>query len=407
MNRFPRVLGVRTGYEPDQVDALIQRIEATLGRGVLEGDPVTADEIRTSRFNTKLGGYNELAVDYALDAFVIAVEIHAQQTSEPPRRDHQVFEPPRRDQQAFEPPKADHQVFEPPRADQQVFEPPRASSVVEPPGMPPVPESRGTASVMEAPGASVFQPSETPAASEFARGPSVFEPSGTPSVAEPPKRASGFEPSVEGAVPASPEAAPAVESLEAAPAVEPPKEVSLFEPVQPASAFFTPQAAPVAEAPQDTAEPPEEEEEEEDDAPTLPGMVKVTQAAAPASREPEHEGDPQEDAGDQQPVTVTRALTTAWLEEQAARVERVLFRPGRLGAGYNEDEVDIFLDRVVATLRGTTDHPLTADQVRTAQFSTVVFKSGYAVTQVDAFLAEIAEVLERRDALIGEQEQPV
>ncbi|MFC4591786.1 DivIVA domain-containing protein [Sphaerisporangium corydalis] len=97
-------------------------------------------------------------------------------------------------------------------------------------------------------------------------------------------------------------------------------------------------------------------------------------------------------------------VRAVWLESQAARVERVLFRPGRLGAGYNEDEVDVFLDRIVATLRGTTDHPLTAEQVRTATFSTVVFKTGYAVAQVDAFLAEIADVLDRRASM--EQGQP-
>ncbi len=67
----------------------------------------------------------------------------------------------------------------------------------------------------------------------------------------------------------------------------------------------------------------------------------------------------------------------------------------------------MFLDRIVATLRGTTDHPLTADQVKKATFSTVVFKTGYAVAQVDAFLAEIADVLDRRGALVGGQEQPV
>nr|WP_246497104.1 DivIVA domain-containing protein [Sphaerisporangium rubeum] len=89
-------------------------------------------------------------------------------------------------------------------------------------------------------------------------------------------------------------------------------------------------------------------------------------------------------------------MTAAWLESEASRVERVSFRPGRLGSGYDEDEVDAFLDRVVATLRGTTEHPLTAGQIREATFSTVMFRPGYSVPQVDAFLAEIATVVDRR-----------
>ncbi|MBB5629940.1 DivIVA domain-containing protein [Sphaerisporangium krabiense] len=111
----------------------------------------------------------------------------------------------------------------------------------------------------------------------------------------------------------------------------------------------------------------------EEDAPTLPGM--------PAQRVPPPGAAPEGPA--------------TWLEAQAARVERVLFRAGRLGAGYDEDQVDVFLDRVVATLRGTTDRPLTGDQVRAARFDTVMFRPGYAVVEVDAFLAEVAGVLDR------------
>jgi len=82
VNRFPRVPPVVPGYDPDEVDALIKRIEATLGKGVLEGEPVTADELRAARFRVRLGGYNEIAVDYALEAFIIAVE----NKDVPPRR---------------------------------------------------------------------------------------------------------------------------------------------------------------------------------------------------------------------------------------------------------------------------------------------------------------------------------
>nr|BFE87406.1 hypothetical protein GCM10020093_100070 [Planobispora longispora] len=68
------MLGLRSGYDPDQVDALVRRIEGTLGRGEPVDEPITADEIREARFRAKLGGYNETAVDFALEAFIVAIE---------------------------------------------------------------------------------------------------------------------------------------------------------------------------------------------------------------------------------------------------------------------------------------------------------------------------------------------
>ncbi|RSN14021.1 hypothetical protein DMB42_05485 [Nonomuraea sp. WAC 01424] len=88
-------------------------------------------------------------------------------------------------------------------------------------------------------------------------------------------------------------------------------------------------------------------------------------------------------------------LREEWFETQAARVERVAFRPGRMGTGYNEDEVDAFLDRVVATLRGTTEFPVTAKEVRETRFSTVLLRAGYLIADVDSFLEGVADVLEQ------------
>ncbi|WP_219463379.1 DivIVA domain-containing protein [Nonomuraea rhizosphaerae] len=89
-------------------------------------------------------------------------------------------------------------------------------------------------------------------------------------------------------------------------------------------------------------------------------------------------------------------LREEWFEQQAARVERVAFRAGRMGTGYNEDEIDAFLDRIVATLRGTTDNPVTAEDVREVRFSTVLLRPGYLIADVDSFLAGIADVLQQR-----------
>jgi DivIVA domain-containing protein len=173
------------GYDTDQVDLLVRRIEGTLGRGTPEGEPVTADEIRGARFRTRLGGYNEIAVDFALEAFIVAIETRPAGTD----------------------------------------------------GRPIVPARRAA-----------------------------------------------------------------------------PKETEQGEREEP--------------------------------------------------------------------------------EDHATRVERAAFRPGRLGMGYNEDEVDAFLDRVVATLRGTTDTPLTPGDVREARFATVMLRPGYAIGEVDEFLDDLARVLE-------------
>ncbi|MFI6480186.1 DivIVA domain-containing protein [Nonomuraea sp. NPDC050663] len=181
MNRFPRVTGLRSGYDPLEVDTLIARIEATLGRGPQELRPVTADEVRRATFAVRRRGYKEMAVDFALEAFVVALE--------------------------------------------------------------------------------------------------------------------------------------------------------------------TKQRAPV--------------------------RLAFTEPTEHLRRE-------------------------QWFEEQAARVERVAFRPGRMGGGYSEDSVDAFLDRIVATLRGTTDQPLRPEELREASFPTVMVRPGYLIQDVDAFLAEIGEVLEQR-----------
>ncbi|MEV0582449.1 DivIVA domain-containing protein [Nonomuraea sp. NPDC050310] len=179
-------MGLRSGYEPAEVDALIARIEATLGRGTTHLQPVTADEVRDATFSVRRGGYREIAVDFALEAFLVALE--------------------------------------------------------------------------------------------------------------------------------------------------------------------TKQHAPVRLA---LTEPTDELRREQ------------------------------------------------WFEAQAARVERVGFRPGRMGGGYNEDVVDAFLDRIVATLRGTTGQPVTAQEVRTARFPTVMVRPGYLIKDVDGFLLEIAEVVEKRSPRVA------
>ncbi|MDP9860952.1 MULTISPECIES: DivIVA domain-containing protein [Streptosporangium] len=272
MNRFPRVLGVRAGYDPDQVDALIRRIEGTLGRGSLDGEPITADEIRDARFRTKLGGYNEMAVDFALEAFIVAVETRAAGNGGPvPVRPRPAPQPP-------------------------------PSSAAEDPW----PGSALSADVPASAGASPVSggPASAGAAPVAGGPPTAGAPS--PADASPPAGDSGPA----GSGPAAGDAW----------------------------------------------------------AGDLPAEGEEVSAEWPGR------------------------LPTP--EEQAAWIERAAFRAGRLGMGYNEDQVDAFLDRVVATLRGTTDQPVTPGDVRAARFATVMLRPGYAVGEVDEFLTGVADVLE-------------
>lgn len=65
MARFPVVL---RGYERAQVDALVARIDGTLGRGNGKDSaaPITADEVRGTRFDVVLRGYDQRSVDEEL-----------------------------------------------------------------------------------------------------------------------------------------------------------------------------------------------------------------------------------------------------------------------------------------------------------------------------------------------------
>lgn len=67
------------------------------------------------------------------------------------------------------------------------------------------------------------------------------------------------------------------------------------------------------------------------------------------------------------------------------------FSTVRLREGYAMDEVDEFVDRVLATVNGhPVARPVTAEEVRTVQFRPVRFSEGYDVMEVDLFL-ETAE----------------
>jgi DivIVA domain-containing protein len=79
------------------------------------------------------------------------------------------------------------------------------------------------------------------------------------------------------------------------------------------------------------------------------------------------------------------------------QVRNVAFSKPPLGkCGYNEDQVDAFLDVVEAALRDPTGRTLTPEQVRSMTFSKPpIGKRGYNQDEVDAFLDLVEQQLGR------------
>jgi len=77
------------------------------------------------------------------------------------------------------------------------------------------------------------------------------------------------------------------------------------------------------------------------------------------------------------------------------QVRNVAFSKPPLGKrGYNEDEVDAFLDRIEAAVQDPTRRTLTPQQVRNVAFSKPpIGKRGYNEDEVDAFLDRVEAAL--------------
>ncbi|WP_346986737.1 DivIVA domain-containing protein [Agrococcus sp. ARC_14] len=79
------------------------------------------------------------------------------------------------------------------------------------------------------------------------------------------------------------------------------------------------------------------------------------------------------------------------------------FTTTRFGQGYDQDEVDAYLDEITVTLRGHLEGDaaainLLADDIGGAQFTTTRFRDGYAISEVDDFLDEAAAALRAHEA---------
>lgn len=86
-------------------------------------------------------------------------------------------------------------------------------------------------------------------------------------------------------------------------------------------------------------------------------------------------------------------VRAGWL---ATWIEHASFAgAGLLRPGYDMRDVDALLERVIDGLRGAAP-PLTARDVRECAFRTVRLGSGYDEGEVDRFLDQLAAALERR-----------
>jgi DivIVA domain-containing protein len=73
-------------------------------------------------------------------------------------------------------------------------------------------------------------------------------------------------------------------------------------------------------------------------------------------------------------------------------VRNVQFGTTRLEVGYDEQEVDAFLDKMIVALRENRARP---SEVNTAVFATTRMRPGYRQTDVDAFLERLASEIGR------------
>jgi DivIVA domain-containing protein len=85
------------------------------------------------------------------------------------------------------------------------------------------------------------------------------------------------------------------------------------------------------------------------------------------------------------PVITPDASTARLIE----RIKNVKFSTVRLARGYDEEEVDIFLDTLVAAF--SQDGELDRSGLRDVTFSTTRLRPGYAMPDVDTFLEEVAQ----------------
>lgn len=148
--RFRR-RALRRGYKVDEVDAFLDRVEATLAGGPVDA-PVAAQEVHDVVFRVRFGGYDEWQVDLHLDRIerqLAEIEERGGYTrgpdprSAPMRKErmpHAPMEPPPMREERMPPPMREERMPPPmPRPVAPMAGPPRSAPPMPPPA-PPVPD---------------------------------------------------------------------------------------------------------------------------------------------------------------------------------------------------------------------------------------------------------------------------
>jgi DivIVA domain-containing protein len=107
-------------------------------------------------------------------------------------------------------------------------------------------------------------------------------------------------------------------------------------------------------------------------------------AADVANGDDKQPGPDPADTLDPIPATALDARTLGLIEQ----IDNAKFSTTRLSAGYDEMEVDEFLDRLIAILRGGGQPD--QEQLHNVRFAATRLRPGYVMQDVDGFLDEIA-----------------
>lgn len=90
-------------------------------------------------------------------------------------------------------------------------------------------------------------------------------------------------------------------------------------------------------------------------------------------------------------------------------IHNVQFKTVAHTPGYDEDEVDSFLDRVALALADPAEGPqrMRAADIRNTLFTTTRLREGYDMDEVDSFLDRVELEFQRREGLGARQGGPV
>jgi DivIVA domain-containing protein len=89
------------------------------------------------------------------------------------------------------------------------------------------------------------------------------------------------------------------------------------------------------------------------------------------------------------PGTLPLPAEGASAEEVAEWVDRKIFSTTRLRPGYDEEEVDVFLDAIRDAFLGVRGTLLTSDEIRNIKFTKTRLRPGYDEDDVDTFLDDV------------------